>query len=181
MRWNKSREDLDEEARAEINTLRGIAQLTPAIKSVITRFNGKIYNRRIDTAIQAEIDKVAGMMAYADGSEFSKYRSRSEKYKEYAILRITPGRNWNRQINVTYIYFGEDGRIQADKSIWSLIEHRTTILKEAAELERDMGLVDDFIRNIEAIRKMLSGMNDSIGWKAKSIYGLHFTFDGRYY
>lgn len=152
------REDQDKRARDFIEDYRAAAGLLPALKEVFTRFDGKVFNKRLQTALQEKIGRVCVHVHH------------------YSIDIYTYGEKTRRNITIACLPrkdLIDEKRIPAEKLIESATERRESLLQEAAQLERAMDQADAVKMQIETMRRQLDGILQPLGYLARDIYGLN--------
>lgn len=152
------RESQGAEVKRIIGIYRNVAGHCPALCETVKAFDGKVYNKRLIAALE----KATGLHIYV------------EKYANHYSFELREGGEWII-IGTMMIADMQDGkRINAEKVKESFHEKRDKLLKEAAEMEATMGLVDDIASQIESLKHTLDGVLKPVNWRIKEIYGLNY-------
>lgn len=153
----KSNED---RAREYAQELREAAKICTQIKPVLERFDGKVYNIRIERALQ-EIARV--------------YREHSG---DYIVFYTYIGKTYNNRHVIMRVKRSDglrDGkRIRADKFIEATNECRQELLKKAYTIDATLPQMPEVLQQIEALKKQLNAVSDSLPYMIRDIYKIHY-------
>ena len=153
-----SREDQDKAAETLIREYREIASLFPAVRKVFDQFDGKCFNCRVAKALSEASGKRICTERRGDFLDFYHYASGG---RCYCIARI----------NSKDMPDGK--RLDAKKLIESASEHRSNLLKQAADLERVSEQVDSIKDQLKQLEKTVDSIVNSIPWEAREIWNLN--------
>lgn len=139
-------EDTAAKIEANCKLYREIVQLIPVIRSVLARFDGKIYNKRFETAVnKAALAKFSGELYIStekcfDGSRAFVYGHKKQHYNNSPCL--------------CYIDLTDEKRINAEKSLKSCNEKYSAILKECADKEAGIQIMPQIIGRLDELYKL---------------------------
>lgn len=151
-----TREDAEKATRERIKELRTYAGLIPTIKKVFQDFNGKVYNCRVDKAIQA-----------ATG-EYIKGDKRSETIDFYTYNHG----NCFTLARMSIKDMTDGKRINAAQVCESLNENRARLLEEAANLERQLDTIGETLKQFEQLKKVWEKIAGGLEWAIIDNYGI---------
>lgn len=139
-----SDEDRVNHIKRKIDDLRLVCTVYPEIKAVIKEFDGKVYNKRLGEALEERLKDKAYI-----------YSKKNERAIEICINMKNPNMPYTCSYHtIVWILLDEltDGkRINADLFIESLTESREKYLKEAAELENALPVIDQTKNQLEQL------------------------------
>jgi len=166
-------EQKKEAIRAATRNYRNAAAAIPAIKRVVTTFDGKQYNKRFD-------DAVASIELPADGRVFvtNHFEWFEIHYQPRDIYLITGYTCIASDSHVApedqrpeSIFF--DGKkILADKINAALMDEREKLLAAAFRLEQEADNLEMYLTRIEAAKKVLAECVDSLSRDTRDVCGL---------
>lgn len=166
--YGYTREEQDKRIAEKIEYYRECASLFPTVKRVIEQFDGKVYNVKLERALQeATGTKRIHAEKRCNGSYFAIYY-----YKDYQR-----GSDLARMKAEKALSDGK--RINAAAIIENMREMREDKLKTAAEIERNLCRVDEVKEQIETIRKAVNSLMDSLPWEIRDTYKLNAHLDCR--
>jgi hypothetical protein len=154
-----SKEEQDKAAHTRANEYRKAAAVFPRLKKVVTAFDGKVFNCRLEKALNEDPDQ-----------------ERIFVQKRYKWLEFHTWHNGN-QYTIAAIQLEdmpEGKRIPADLIIKSAEEKRISLLKSAAEIESAMEKVDIVKQQIQQLQHLLTGITGALPYEVKDIYGLGY-------
>lgn len=162
-------EDRKKRIESEIKKLRNAAAFYPVIRNVIQSFDGKVFNCRLEKAMQEAVNNSFGMKEI-DGNKYPKHSVIIKK--EHGKIRVYI---WEHGDCITLCYSDqEDKRINAEKMIASAKEQREELLRSAAEMQMDLENLDKYIEQIEYLKKTFETISDSLNWRTRSVCDLHY-------
>lgn len=124
---------------------REIIKLIPAIRRVLARFDGKVYNKRLVTALDKEAEKIESEKKLY----FTAEKSMSgERVFIYGHIRME---YQNQPILCRLIL--KDGRIDAEQGIISCREQYEEITKKCAELENGVQIMPQLIARLDELHR----------------------------
>ena len=136
------------------------AQLIPSIKKVVTRFDGKVYNIRLQKALQAEIrDNIYCQVRYSIIEIYTYY---GNSYEQITLACVPLDKGLT------------DKRINADVFIDYLNEKRAELLKEAYEIEQGIPLIDTYKAQFEVLQEQINNLRESIPKRIRYNCGLDY-------
>lgn len=171
------REEQDKAAQDKVELYRTFAACYPVFADVARAFDNKIFNCKLEDALNAALAKKFGTFTI-DGhdQEFSNVRIHVQKESKWISFLIYTRRR-NDGCSMAFLKKDDlkDGkRIQADILIKSAREKREEFLKRAAQLEHDMQMIDTYKQQLDSIIKTLENITGNIGYDAKDIYRLGY-------
>lgn len=152
------KEDQDAAARAYIKAYRDAAALYPKIKKVIQSFDKKVFNKRLETALQ----EGTGARVFVEN-----------RLNLIDIHVYGPHSNWITLAILQKEDFIDGKRINAEKLIDSLTDHRNTLLKTAARYEKQIEEIDQVKEQIKQIKHLLCNVLEPYDYTMRDIYGIN--------
>lgn len=152
------KEDQDAAARAYIKAYRDAAALYPMIKKVIQSFDKKVFNKRLETALR----EGTGARVFVEN-----------RPNLIDIHVYGPHSNWITLAILQKDDFVDGKRINAEKLIDSLTDHRNTLLKTAARYEKQIDEIDQIKIQIKQIKKLLNDVLEPYDYTMRDIYGIN--------
>lgn len=152
-----------EEAQRKIDGYKNAASVFPVVRSILAKFDGKVYNCRFDKALKE-----------ATGEKGSIY---SEKKYNYFHIIFSPAgcHDWHTVASAKIEDCLTDGkRINAEVLTTAARESRAALLKTAYDLEEAGRNYETIQKQIESLEKALSGIMDPIPYEARAIYNIRF-------
>lgn len=153
------KEDQDAAARAYIKAYRDAAALYPKIKKVIQSFDKKVFNKRLETALQNE----------TGARVFIENRLNMIDVHVYGGPRST----WITLAILSKDDFIDGKRINAEKLIESLTDHRNTLLQTAARYEKQIDEIEQVKEQIKQIKHLLCNVLEPYDYTMRDIYGIN--------
>lgn len=150
-------EDKKKAAEVKAREYRDAAALYPMIASVIIKFDGKVYNKRLQTALQETGARIF-TNARHNFVEVYTYGSHGAQYT-LALLK-----DYDPQTNK---------RIDAAKMLQSAKESREAYLKKAYEIERATASIDTHLAYIKELEDRLSSYRGALPWEVRDIFDLN--------
>lgn len=161
MRYYGSIEEANKEARQRVKDYRTAAGYIPTVCRILNGFDNKVYNCRLDKALEA----ATGNRVHADKTDYSL---EVYTYPEHGCsYRITLARVDAKELP-------DNKRIPADKLIDSAREHRESILRKAYNLETSIDQVPQIKAYIEETKKKLEAYVRSFPDDLRDLYGLPY-------
>lgn len=153
------KEDQDAAARAYIKAYREAAALYPELKKVIQSFDRKVFNRRLETALQ----------------EWTGARVYIENRPNMIDVHIFggPHSNWITLATLSKDDFIDGKRINAEKLIESLTENRNRLLQTAARYEKQIEEIEQVKIQIKQIKKLLNDVLEPYDYTMRDLYGIN--------
>lgn len=152
------KEDQDAAARAYIKAYRDAAALYPKIKKVIQSFDKKVFNKRLETALQ----EGTGARVFVEN-----------RPNLIDIHVYGPHSNWITLAILQKDDFIDGKRIDAGKLIESLTDHRNTLLQTAARYEKQIEEIDNVKEQIKQIKHLLCNVLEPYDYTMRDIYGIN--------
>lgn len=159
MLYGYDKERGDQAILKEIEARRKAAALFPIIREVVTRFDGKVFNCRLENALR----------------EYGRIWCR--KRMDWLEITADCGENYRycymlAQIRIDAMPDGK--RIPADLIIESARQKRAEHLKRAAEAEESMKEIETHQKHMEYLLNQFEKLRDSIPYNVREAYGLDF-------
>lgn len=153
-----TKEEQDNAARAYIKTYRDAAALYPDLKKIIRGFDKKVFNKRLQDALQAG----TGARVYVDNKPRYIDVHVYGPHSEYITLAMLQKEDM------------PDGkRIDAEKLIQSLTDRRNNLLQTAARYEQQMEQIDVIKDQLAQIRRQLENVLAPYDYTMRDIYGIN--------
>ena len=162
----KTQEERQNAAQSEINTLQAAVAVFPAVRNVLQSFDGKVFNKRLQTALQ----EATSQSIYCE-----------HRYNIIDIYIIVNIGSYNRRtLAILNIEDMKDGkRINAEKAIASAAEYRSKHLKEAAHIQEVLPTIETRYKEIEYIEKLITGITADLTSTEKQMFDLWLRFTNR--
>lgn len=155
-----SREDQDKRIRTLIEDNRKAAQLFPVIRKVIENFDGKVYNKRLQTALQETGERL-----------YTEHKVSS--YGGWVRIYFYGHCGYEYTLATLRIEDMQDGkRINAAKMIESARKERESHLKTAYNLEQSMQKVDEIKQQLADIEQLLKAITGKLDYQIIDTYNL---------
>lgn len=170
------REEQKKKIMDRANALRDAAAMIPKVKEVVKRFDGKVYNCKLDKAL-LELNKASEKVrlysgtSYGDWYYVTAYRKDFLHYDVQILCGYSTKKDASRQVDNGMQIF-VDKRIRAEKFIAALDRNYAEIMKKAADLMRAADELDIFCERIESLKKTLSAVKDSVPYEVLDICGI---------
>lgn len=161
MHYGFKREEQDAATKSFIKDYRDAAALYPVIKKVVLSFDQKVFNKRLEKAIQDE----TGKRIYIDNRPGFIDIHLFGHHNEW----ITIGR-------LDKSDFIDGKRIDAEKLIKSLTDQRAYLLKKAALYEQQMNDIDQVKEQLNQIKKQIDAILEPYDYTIRDIYGINKRF-----
>ena len=161
MRFYGNIEDANKEAHERAESYRTAAGYILAISKVLKDFDGKVYNCRLDKALEAATNNKVHV----------------DKTQYYFQIYTWNRRNYSHHITLASIKpedLKEGKRIPANKLIESLKEHRETLLKKAYDIESNIDQMAQVKEYIRQTKEKLESYCRSFPDDLRDIYGLPY-------
>lgn len=151
-----NRADADKATAERIENLRKYAGYIPTIKKTVREFNNKIFNCRLEKALQA-----------ATGD----YIRVEKRYNNITLYAYNKGDCYT--LGVMSIDSMTDGkRINSDNLCDSLNEYRTKLLSEAATIEEQQKQVDVVLARLNELKKVYNHITNELNYTIIDNYGI---------
>lgn len=171
------REEQKTAIRSQVSALREAAAMIPKVKAVVRRFDGKVYNCKLDNAIKelnetSENVRLYSGVRYGDWYYIDSYRKGGGSRYDVSILcgyapkkeRIPDGKMF---------LFDENKRIRADLFCASLDRKYEEIMKKASALSRAADELDTFCEQVASLTKTLGALKNTVPYEVLDICGLN--------
>ena len=155
-----TRESQDKQAQMEVEARREAAAAFPFIRPVLQRFNGKVYNRRFETALQEALKGNAPGYVYT--------------YKSAYFISVIYAPSVEGTERFTLCCMNAEKRLDGKALDDSLKERRAALLREAAEIEEQAQQVELYRKRIEDTKRLLESVTGGINRTIRDIYGLDY-------
>lgn len=157
-----NREDQNKRIQEIIDENRAAAQLFPEIRKVIMNFDNKVFNIKLQKALQES----TGKRIFTESRDFGNYGGH---------VNIYIYGNAGRQYTIATLKREdmEDGkRINAAKMIESARSNREAHLKTAYNLEQSMQQIDTIKQQINDIKKLLEAVTAGLHYEIRDTYNI---------
>jgi uncharacterized protein YqfA (UPF0365 family) len=149
------REEQDKATQRIIREHRQAAAAFPRLKKVVTAFDGKAFNCRLEKALNEDPDQERIYVSKRyKWLEFHTYHNGTQYTIAAIKLEDMP----------------EGKRIPAELIIKSAEEKRIELLRKAAEIEKASEQIDTIKAQVEQLGKILSGIMAAVPYEVKDIY-----------
>ena len=157
-RYNETSE---EAAHRLVKSYRQAAGLFPALCRAFRAFDGKMYNKRFDSALQAE----AGRVYVQKRDQYLDIYTYSEAGDCFTLL---------------YFKLPEDKRIKAADLIQAAEAKRNEYLKNAFHLEEIIPTIDTRKKQIDYIKHLLEITLEDLSYSEQELFELDYTIRRHY-
>lgn len=152
------KEDQDNAARSYIDAYRKAAALYPQIKRITRAFDGKVFNKRFQTALQDE----TGARVFVEN-----------RPNMIDVHIYGPHSNWITLGILQRDDMTDGKRINAEKLIESMTDHRNALLKTAARYEQQIEQINQVKEQLKQIEKQLKAVLEPYDYTIRDIYGIN--------
>lgn len=153
-----SEKERDKAAQKLLNANREAANMYAIIKPVLMKFDGKVYNKRLDKALNEVSENCIH-------SKIEFNHIRIYLYYNNEIFTLS---------SVSMDQLKDNKRINAELFLDSAREYREEHLKEAHEIQKAIEQHETIEERIKALEKQLKAITEQIdSYRAKEIYGLN--------
>lgn len=150
-------EEKQKTAATIVQENRDAAALYPEIAKVIIKFDGKVYNKRLQTALQEATGKRVFSQRRNDLIDIYIYGAAG---RQYTLARCRQNGE-------------EDKRLDANKLLSSARESRELYLKRAYEIERAAASINTHIAYIKELEDRLDNYRGALPWEVRDIFNLN--------
>lgn len=157
--YGYTKNEQDNAVQSYIDAYRKAAALYPAIKKVIQNFDKKVFNKRLETALQEGTGARVFVENRPNMIDVHVYGGPRSTWITLAILQKED--------------FVDGKRIDAGKLIESLTDHRNTLLQTAARYEKQIEEIDQIKIQIKQIKKLLNDVLEPYDYTMRDIYGIN--------
>ena len=169
--------------KKQIEVLENLLSYIPAVKEVVKKFDGKVLNKRLDTALGQATDgkAICWKNTYTDGFEIKLWES-TDRYisvpnaaNNYAIAYYVK----QEYIFLAYSaekteWLTEDGRIKADVLNATIDKQVASAAKEVENLKVQLEYVDYFIAEFKRIKRERMEFEKNTNHLLREYFGLKF-------
>ena len=154
----------DEERKAyiakRIDVMRKAAACLPLLRTALTKFDGKVYNKRFIESFDTDTDKLS----------ISAER-RSYNDSDYVDLYACINRQYSQKEHICRIEL-KNKRINAKQAIESASKCRAELLQKAAELETYLEKIDEIKRYLDYLETKRKQIVKDIPYTIADVYGI---------
>lgn len=145
-------------AERYIQECRAAAGLFPALRRVILAFDGKIYNKRFETALQSEIGRI-----------YAEKKTNGDRQ----VLNVWYYSESGEYMTILWCDLPGDKRIKAADLIQAAAVKRAEYLKNAYHMAQVLPTIETRRQQIELLKNQLAGVLYDLTYTEKEIFGLH--------
>ena len=146
-------------AERYIKECRDCAALFPALREVILSFDGKMYNKRFETALQAKISRI-----------YCEKKLGSDNFY-LSIYHYTESGEF---VTLLWCKLPENKRMCADDLIQAAADKRAELLKEAAHMEQIIPTIDTRQKQIEILKRQFEAVTADLSYTEKDIFNMSY-------
>ena len=147
-----------------IDQCRTAAAAFPALRQVILAFDGKIYNKRFDVALQSKIDRI-----------YTEKKTCGDDHRIGVYIYTASG----ECIYLLWCKLPPDKRIPAADMIQAAAEKRSEHLQAAAHMEQILPTIETRRKQIEILKKQLHAVLDDLTYTEKELFELNMRISRR--
>lgn len=152
----------ENKAQKAIDSHRAAAAAFPVVRRVIERFDGKVYNCRLEQALKSEIGE--------SGSIYCR-----KEYDGSISIEYTPRGAYSWQCVGSIPLSADSKRIDARAVVEDMKDRRADHLKRAFDIEETERHIDEILQQIEGGKRALNRLIDSIPYEVLDAYGIRQT------
>lgn len=145
-------------AERYIQECRAAAGLFPALRRVLLAFDGKIYNKRFETALQGEIGRI-----------YAEKKTNGDRQ----VLNVWYYSESGEYMTLLWCDLSSDKRIKAADLIQAAAVKRAEYLKNADHMAQIIPTIETRRQQIELLKNQLAGVLYDLTYTEKDIFGLH--------
>ena len=165
-----SNEDKRKYIQSKIDGLKGLQHYFPIIKKVIQEFDGKVYNCRLDKAIQE------AAAAY-DLDHFIDRGNRGGVYCHITYGKYIEICAYQGSSTFDFFYMDKkdlkDGK-RIDAAVWleNVNRHYAKLMQDITGLERDLETIDDVLTKLEILKSQIKALVEPLSWTTRDAYNI---------
>lgn len=143
-----------------IGSRRDIVKLIPVIRATVQKFDGKVYNKRLDTALQKAVSERFG----ADDNGRPMYYTFVERAinKQYIYISARCTSDYSSRTTLCNIILTDTGRIDAAQAVTSCSKYYAEILGKCAEIEQKLPDVPQIIEQLCSLYRVRESLKKSV-------------------
>lgn len=145
-------------AERYIQECRAAAGLFPALRRVLLSFDGKIYNKRFETALQGEIGRI-----------YAEKKTNGDRQ----VLNVWYYSESGEYMTILWCDLPGDKRIKAADLIQAAANKRAEYLKNADHMAQVLPTIETRRQQIELLKNQLEGVLCDLTYTEKDLFGLH--------
>lgn len=149
--------DIEEKAKAMrryCEERRQIVALMPIVREVIRKFDGKVYNKRFNTALASAVEAKHGKSFYIH-VELSISR-------EWLWISAGVTGHWSSSVSLCGCQLDEGKRIPAAKMLESCNTKYAEVLQESSEIEQAVDRMPDIIAQLGELHRLQEQIKASV-------------------
>ena len=164
----------------QIEVYSNLLSLVPAIEDTLRRFDGKIVNKRISTALQAVARGVCfDKSPYSGHWELTAHewdnRSVSgdpDKYGYCGAFYISDDRLYLANDAIGDSFIDDQGRLCAEKAIAAIEQARERYQQKVETMREQLARIDSIISQYKALQTAKKEFNDNLDYSIRDYFGL---------
>lgn len=145
-------------AERYIKECRECAALFPMLRRAFLAFDGKMYNKRLETALQAENRRI-----YCE-------KKQCQDYFNIGIYMFTKSGEY---VCLCWCRLADDKRIKASDFIQAAENKRAELLKDADHMAQVLPTIETRRKQIEILQKQLDGVIADLSYTERELFDLH--------
>lgn len=155
-------DDSDRKAHisSRIELMRSAAAVLPLLRTVLTKFDGKVYNKRFIESFDTDTDKL-----------IISAERRTYNDSDYVDLYATINRNYSQKQHICRIELANK-RIKADQAFESASKCRTELLQKAANFEMYLEKIDTIKSYLDYLETKQKEIVKDIPYEIADVYGI---------
>lgn len=161
MRYFGDDEECKAYIRKEIDMMRRAAATMPLLRKSLTKFDGKVYNKRFVESFDTDADKL-----------IIRAERRSYNDSDYVDLYATIDRQYSRYLHICRIVL-TNKRISAEQGIQSASDCRAELLQKAAEIEMYLERIDEIKAYLDYLESKRKAIVKDIPYMIADVYRIN--------
>lgn len=143
-----------------IETRREIVKLMPIIREPVQKFGGKVYNKRLDTALQKAVSERFG----ADENGNPLYYTHIERAvnRQYIYISAHRACDYSSRTTLCNIILNDEMRIDAAQAVTSCSKYYAEILGKCAEIEQKLQDIPQIIEQLCRLYRIREALKKSV-------------------
>lgn len=183
----KKKDTADKLIALEISNRRKAIELYPAIIETVKKFDGKVLNKRLETALRKINDNLRlekseyrfDICYYVENDHVPvPYRdycgAEYVKYREIGMCEYMP-RNRAYDVNAQCPALNDDGRIIAENIITALNAGKKKLESEIIEMEEHSKKVDEYAAELDELAERMRSLQKKIPYLVSEYYKLGYS------
>ena len=158
----------------DIQMMEEVNKVLPAVKKLISSFDGKVINKRLDAALkELNLPGYIYFSTYYETSYIIMYKPKNSN-ETYTIL--SGGRPSCRYYDKEKSFVNEDKRISAERAFKLIEELRVERLKKISKYKEFLQIHEEKKAQVELLKKQLRTIIDGVPYELRRRFDLDYKY-----